>query len=194
MYSVGYPDCNVSQGVNIPDGYGGFWQETDDNGCMKPFSPVYFFEKFGDPNFDDIPGTLNRIRASSESEWASFRNMLADDFTESNLRSKILKTSIYAGIPRRTTAEYVSQEQLKRINDGYSISFYNDKETEEEFDHLHHWITEKLLDDFEKNVDKSPYRTLFTVPKSSSRRAFDASCRDKKKIRIFWDFFNILFF
>ena len=163
VYDVPFPTCTVNNGSTVETPYGPFAAATE-KGCLKPFSPVYFFERYGDPDFDDIPGTVAKIQASSETDWRSFTNMLHKDFTTSNMRSKILKSQVYAGTPRKETKEYVSQEQYERILDGFSISFYNNKETEEEFDHLSHWIKENLVDDFVKDARKTPYRTLFSFP------------------------------
>mmetsp|Transcript_15004 Transcript_15004/g.48967 ORF Transcript_15004/g.48967 Transcript_15004/m.48967 type:complete len:1230 (-) Transcript_15004:81-3770(-) len=166
VYDESYPACVRNRGSAIPTNQAPprapTYSAATDDGCMRPFSPVYFFERYGDPNFDNVSGTIDLIQQTSATDWQSFRDMLHKDFSVTNKRSKILKSSVYAGIPRRNTSEYVSQEKLERINDGFSISFYNNKQTEEEFDHLSHWTTKKFFEDFSADVGKTPYRTFFS--------------------------------
>ncbi|KAJ8603469.1 hypothetical protein CTAYLR_005101 [Chrysophaeum taylorii] len=164
VYVEGYGRCEVDQGTEYDVLAGsGTWQAADERGCMRPFSPVYFFEKYGDANFEDIPGTVAAIQTST-TDWLSFTDMLHKDFTTSNLRSKILKSSIYAGTPRRDLTTYASTEDKERINEGFSISFYDTTREERERKHLGNWIEDNLKNWLDKQVTKTPYRTLYNYP------------------------------
>ena len=72
--------------------------------------------------------------------------MLHKDFTAANLKSKYLKTSIYAGTPRHPVSSYVDAETEAKIEDGAAIEYYTDRAKTRETDHLTHWIVENLLD------------------------------------------------
>ena len=53
--------------------------------------------------------------------------MLHKDFTPSNMRSKYLSSTIYAGTPRHEVSRYVNNATLQLIEAGQRISYYSDK-------------------------------------------------------------------
>ena len=163
IYVDSYPTCRLDQGTPVPV-FGSpneTYRLSDTNGCRRPYSPVLVFEKYGDPNFEDIRGTVDKIY-NAQVDWQAFVDMLHKDFTKENLRSKILISDIYAGTPRREVSEYISEEDAKLIEAGFAISWYSDKDEEREFDHLNHWIEDNLGNWLEDQFRKTPYRTLYT--------------------------------
>eukprot|EP00635_Sarcinochrysidales_sp_CCMP3193_P013385 CAMPEP_0118918014 /NCGR_PEP_ID=MMETSP1166-20130328/17657_1 /TAXON_ID=1104430 /ORGANISM="Chrysoreinhardia sp, Strain CCMP3193" /LENGTH=1280 /DNA_ID=CAMNT_0006858253 /DNA_START=19 /DNA_END=3861 /DNA_ORIENTATION=- len=160
LYTDSYPACHVDLGANVTNGdY--VYLLADARGCRRPFSPVLFFEKYGDPEFRDIPGTVHKIR-DARVDWRAFQDMLHKDFRVENMRSKILVSEIYAGTPRRNVSEYVSQEDLGLVSQGLSISWYSDTHEEKEFDHLSHWIEANLGSWLDRQFRETPYRTLYS--------------------------------
>ncbi|KAJ8605174.1 hypothetical protein CTAYLR_000376 [Chrysophaeum taylorii] len=162
VYLETYPRCEIDYGTEYPTGYGGsnFSSATED-GCQRPFSPVWFFEKYGDSNFENIPGTIERIR-SNEVDWLSLVDMLHKDFTVSNLRSKILVSKIYAGTPRHPVEAYASGEDLAKIQNGQSITYYDNKDQEKETEHLKNWIQKNLGKWLDKRFADTPVRVLYS--------------------------------
>ncbi|KAH8095245.1 hypothetical protein JL720_2530 [Aureococcus anophagefferens] len=111
--------------MKTADGSGTEYKISDGNGCQRPFSPVFFFEKYGDPNFVDIVGTVAKIEAAGTADWTSFKDMLHKDFTSQNLNSKILQTAIYAGTPRHDVSHYTQPEVAYLIEElGLPIEYY----------------------------------------------------------------------
>lgn len=165
VYLQNYPECAIDYGTQFPALYGNTtFSSADERGCQKPFSPVFFFEKYGDPNFDNIPETLERIQQNTV-DWLSFTDLLHKDFTIENRRSKILVSSIYAGTPRHSVEFYVKDEtKLARIRAGFSISYYDSKHETRELEHLGNWCEENLHKWFENQFTKTPIRTLYEYP------------------------------
>ncbi|KAH8098859.1 hypothetical protein JL720_1829 [Aureococcus anophagefferens] len=110
-------------------------RQITEAGLGRRYSPVFLFDKYGDPDFEDVPGTVATILASTDA--ASFRDMLHKDFTASNLESKILATAAYAGTPRKAVSHYVDAETEAAILGGAHIAYYDDSAKEKEEDHLH---------------------------------------------------------
>mmetsp|Transcript_13990 Transcript_13990/g.17448 ORF Transcript_13990/g.17448 Transcript_13990/m.17448 type:complete len:1123 (+) Transcript_13990:72-3440(+) len=161
VYLETFPTCQVAKEIYATNGNVTYLASSVD-GCMLPYSPVFLFNKYGDSNFNDIPGTVAKIRASPD--WLSFKDMLHKDFDEFNLESKILVSGIYAGTPRHEVERYTTDEEVARIYQGFSISYYNSKDEEKELDHLTNWIEDNLLSEFEQNFDNKPFRTLYYYP------------------------------
>ncbi|KAH8062050.1 hypothetical protein JL721_8770 [Aureococcus anophagefferens] len=135
-------------------------QITEAEGWGDRYSPVFLFDKYGDPDFEDVPGTVATILASTDA--ASFRDMLHKDFTASNLESKILATAAYAGTPRKAVSHYVDAETEAAILGGAHIAYYDDSAKEKEEDHLHAWVRRELLDDLVKDFADSSYPTTYS--------------------------------
>lgn len=150
VYSETYPKCVVSAAASAA------------GGCQRPYSPVFFFENYGDPDFADIAGTVAKIKAAGATEWAAFTGMLHKDFKTSNLKSKFLSSSVFAGTPRYNVSHYVDEATEARIKAGAAIEYYTERQTTHERDHLNHWIVEELADDFLKDTEDSKYPTLFS--------------------------------
>ncbi|KAJ8602620.1 hypothetical protein CTAYLR_010198 [Chrysophaeum taylorii] len=162
VYLETYPTCEVDYGTQYPTGYGNAtFAAASEDGCQLPFSPVWFFEKYADPNFEDIPGTIERIQ-TNEVDWLAFVDMMHKDFTASNLRSKIMVSQIYAGTPRHPVEDYVGGHMLERIQAGFSITYYNNKDEEREREHLNHWIEKKLGKWLDNRFTDTPIRTLYS--------------------------------
>ncbi|KAJ8608808.1 hypothetical protein CTAYLR_009351 [Chrysophaeum taylorii] len=162
VYKTSYPDCDIDYGTRYMTGYGNTTFATaSEEGCQLPFSPVYMFEKYGDPNFEDIPGTIERIQTNNI-DWLSFVDMMHKDFTASNLKSKIMVSQIYAGTPRHSVEYYVGGDDLERIDQGLSITYYTTKRREREQEHLHHWIEKNLATWLDNQFHKTPIRTLYS--------------------------------
>ncbi|KAH8071811.1 hypothetical protein JL720_11310 [Aureococcus anophagefferens] len=53
IYAEGYPDCVVAPSLAVDNGVGGTYFASDARGCMPPYSPVFLFDKYGDPDFED---------------------------------------------------------------------------------------------------------------------------------------------
>mmetsp|Transcript_3735 Transcript_3735/g.11576 ORF Transcript_3735/g.11576 Transcript_3735/m.11576 type:complete len:1175 (-) Transcript_3735:180-3704(-) len=164
-YATDYQNgCEPALSLELPSEGGGavpYYLQSDANGCMQPYSPVYMFAKYGDPEFDDISGTVARIQASSAMDWQSLQDMLHKDFTPENLKSKILISQIYAGTPRQPVSSYVNPETLAKIEAGARISYYSDSDKEDEKEHLGNWIGRHLKSDFDKNFENGKYPTTF---------------------------------
>jgi len=169
VYTTGYPDCEVAISATVPvSGQGqneapisNYYFATDEHGCLRPYSPVFLFEKYGDPDFEDIPGTVRRIKATSLADWLSLTDMLHKDFTEENLESKILSSQIYAGTPRQDVSFYVDEATLEAINNGARIQYYTRNKEQDEKDHLEGWIEDNLEKKFEKNFDDDKWPTTY---------------------------------
>lgn len=65
-----YPACEVTANYNTATNPGwkmaGQPNVTDANGCLLPASPVRLFAKYGDPDFDDVQGTLQNIMEGAD--------------------------------------------------------------------------------------------------------------------------------
>ena len=106
--------------------------------------------------------------------------MLHKDFTPSNMRSKYLTSTIYAGTPRHAVDRYVNNATLQLIEAGQRISYYSDKYKDRERDHLSGWIKRNLQDRFERNFRNRNYPTAFVAVcveiKFRAPHAIDATC------------------
>lgn len=70
------PDCCVQTYTNLPAVVGsGTYNDTDSIGCFLPKSPISYFAKYGDPNFEDIEGTLKTMRDTSDTDFANMITM-----------------------------------------------------------------------------------------------------------------------
>lgn len=157
IYTETYPACEVFIGSSDPSPF----SPANEFGCQKPFSPVYMFEKYGDPYFDDIPGTLAKIEESTV-DWLAFTDMLHKDFNSNNRRSKIMTSTTYVGTPRHEVEFYVKDpERLALIENGNAVRYYDKKHEEREADHIEHWVVENLGDWFQKRFEDTPLRILF---------------------------------
>ncbi|KAH8061427.1 hypothetical protein JL722_4046 [Aureococcus anophagefferens] len=163
-YATAYPTCDLNKTATMKtaDGSGTEYKISDGNGCQRPFSPVFFFEKYGDPNFVDIVGTVAKIEAAGTADWTSFKDMLHKDFTSQNLNSKILQTAIYAGTPRHDVSHYTQPEVAYLIEElGLPIEYYTQNYREDERTHLNHWIVEEFEEDFFEDQQDKRFPTLY---------------------------------
>ena len=72
-------ECEVAPLMGIPTPYGTY-DITDEHGCLQMTSPAYYFAKYGDADFDDIEGTISRIRSGSPTDWNTFVSLMGSDF------------------------------------------------------------------------------------------------------------------
>lgn len=139
------PGCCVERYTNIPAVAGsGTYNITNDQGCFAAKSPVFYFEKYGDPTFSDIPGTIATIKATSSSDYANLVTLFGKDFDETAGTSSLLSATFYFGTPLNGTE-----------TDGIAYDDSDDVEKLEE------WIDKAYLSYLEKQYNKSPYKLLF---------------------------------
>jgi len=102
-----YPSCNVRK-INSKISPMLTVNVTDTNGCLLPNSPATLFSKYGDPEFENIPTTLNVIMNSPDS--ASFLSYVDKDFDiSSNPSSPLLKSLVLYGTPFHNVTYYMKE-------------------------------------------------------------------------------------
>ena len=94
-------ECEVAPLMGIPTPYGTY-DITDEHGCLQMTSPAYYFAKYGDADFDDIEGTISRIRSGSPTDWNTFVSLMGSDFDPdagSPPSTSYLKSMAFLGLP-----------------------------------------------------------------------------------------------
>ena len=95
-------ECEVTPLMGIPTPYGTY-DITDEHGCLQMTSPSYYFAKYGDPEFDDIEGTISRIRSGSSTDWNTFVSLMGSDFDPDEgsrpPSTSYIKSMAFLGLP-----------------------------------------------------------------------------------------------
>jgi hypothetical protein len=98
------------------------------------------FAKYGDPDFDDIEGTINKILDSS-SDQAALISYLSSDFSRENPKSDLIKSIVLFGTPLHNASYYMKELGLVG-QDPRRIDYYNDEFIEVEEAILADYMTE----------------------------------------------------
>ncbi|KAJ1450698.1 hypothetical protein M885DRAFT_589859 [Pelagophyceae sp. CCMP2097] len=143
---------------------GAVYNASDANGCMRPFSPVFMQRsRYGDPSFQDIFGTIGRMKELSPTDFLSFTDMLHKDFSyPDRVKSKLLVSKTYAGTPRHNVSYYAGGDKLAKLEAGLRIEYYTERRERKETEHLENWINRKLGKWLNRKYDSSPWTTLYS--------------------------------
>jgi hypothetical protein len=138
-----YTDYPACQTPGIYNHVNPFWPEikpdvTDPNGCILPNSPASLFAKYGDPEFDDIEGTIAKINATPD--YASLVSYLDKDFSMDNKVSPLLKTIIFYGTPVHNSTYYMERLGLKH-QDPNHFDYYVAEFIDEELTDINKYMT-----------------------------------------------------
>jgi len=106
------------------------------------------FAKYGDPDFDDIPGTIAVIAQTSD--YAAFKAALDSDFDPAtNPKSELMKTLIFYGTPIFNSSYYLAKLGLSH-QDPFHFDYYTQDFITDETDELNLY----MIDKFEPFLDK----------------------------------------
>lgn len=141
------PGCCVQAYVNLPTSgsTGGTYNATTAMGCSLPRSPVAYFQKYGDPTFSDISGTLALIEATSASDYANLVTLLGKDYDIDDSTTSTAMIQVYFAEPLH--AGNITCDTDCEIN---------------EHDEVKDWIKETYESYLLKIFDEDPYQFLYT--------------------------------
>jgi hypothetical protein len=124
---------------------------TDSNGCFYSQSTTYWFKKYGDPNFDDIDGTIQLIKDTSDTDYANFQAQLMEEFAD-NGKSQVSRSGFYFGIPQHSPANATDDN-----NDDCDNAC-----EEKEMDTISDWLLDTYDSYFQKRYEEDePYNILY---------------------------------
>jgi hypothetical protein len=117
-----------------------------------PQSTTYWFRKYGDPNFNDIEGTIALIKATSDTDFANFQAGLHKQFPSTG-KSSVIRSGYMFGLPL-----HVANNETTSINEDDCDHNCQEKEMLS----IEAYLEKKISNYLAKQFEKSPYNILYS--------------------------------